>query len=115
MVKDCGARLVEIGHSERRAYFNETDQTVNRKVLAALRHTMTPLVCIGETAEEKNYGVAQQVLGRQVRMALDAVPMDQVSDVVFAYEPVWAIGTGGVAAEADYVSKIHCRDSKTNS
>lgn len=107
MVKDSGAKMVEIGHSERRAYFNETDNTVNLKVLATLIHSLTPIVCVGETAEQRKSGVAYPVLSKQVRWALAHVPVEQIPHVIFAYEPVWAIGAGGVAAEAVYVSEIH--------
>ncbi len=107
MLTDSGAKMVEIGHSERRVYFNETDNTVNFKVRSALEHGLIPVVCIGETAEERNYGVAYPVLSKQVRWAIAQIPVEQISQVIFAYEPVWAIGTGGVAAEAAYVSEIH--------
>jgi len=107
MVKDCGARLVELGHSERRAYFGETDFTVNRKVLSALRHGLRPLVCVGETAEEKQAGVAKEVIARQVKISLFGVDPAQVDQILLAYEPIWAIGDKGVPAEPQYASQMH--------
>jgi L-erythrulose 1-phosphate isomerase len=107
MVKDCGADLVELGHSERRAMFGETDTAVNRKVLAALAHGLTPLVCVGETAEEKRLGAARETVVRQAKMALAGVPRERVADVLLAYEPVWAIGAGGTPAEPSYANAIH--------
>lgn len=107
MIRDCGAYLVELGHSERRAMFGETDFTVNRKVHAALKNGLRPLVCVGETATEKQCGVARDSVVRQVRIALHGVPGDQVKKVVFAYEPVWAIGDGGTPATPSYANHIH--------
>lgn len=101
MLVDAGARMVELGHSERRAYFGETDETVGLKVAAALRHGLVPLICIGETATEKAAGQTDAVLERQVRAALGSVPRD--AGVLFAYEPVWAIGEGGSPADPAYV------------
>jgi triosephosphate isomerase len=107
MIRECGAYLVELGHSERRAMFGETDFTVNKKVHAALRNGLRPLVCVGETATEKQCGVAQDSVVRQVKIALHDVHRDQVEDVVFAYEPVWAIGDGGTPATPSYANHIH--------
>jgi len=109
MVKDCGARLVELGHSERRAECGETDATVNRKVLAALRHGLRPLVCVGETAPEKERGLVGERVGRQVATALGGVPTAAIGEVLFAYEPVWAIGAAGAPAEPAYVDAAHAR------
>jgi len=106
MVKDCGAHLVELGHSERRAYFGETDFTVNKKVLAALSHGLRPLVCVGETAIEKEFGVARDFVVRQVKVALRGVPATRIGEVILAYEPVWAIGESGTPAEPDYANEI---------
>lgn len=90
MVKELGATIVEIGHSERRTHFGETDATVNRKVHAALRHGLTPLVCIGE--QERDAALAEDVLPRQLAALFDGVPPERWPEVVVAYEPVWAIG-----------------------
>ncbi len=107
MIKDCGAHLVELGHSERRAMFGETDFTVNKKVNAALANGLRPLVCVGETALEKEFGVAQDSVVRQVKIALHDVGKDQTRHLVFAYEPVWAIGDGGTPATPSYANRIH--------
>jgi triosephosphate isomerase len=103
MLKDCGLDLVELGHSERREHFGETDHAVGLKTAAALRHGFVPLVCVGETLAEREGGCAADVLARQVRGALqflDAVA--RRAPILFAYEPVWAIGEGGIPASADY-------------
>jgi triosephosphate isomerase len=97
--KDCGATMAEIGHSERRRWFGETDETVAAKTAAALRHGLTPLVCVGETAAERDAGAADAVLERQARAALAAGP----AGVALAYEPVWAIGVGAASAEPAHV------------
>ena len=106
MIQDCGAELVELGHSERRAEFGETDFTVNKKVLAALRHSLRPLVCVGETALEREFEVTKEYVGRQVKIALRNVSSHHVGNVIIAYEPVWAIGKKGVPAEPEYANAI---------
>jgi len=88
---------VIIGHSERRAYFGETDQTVNLRVKAALAHDLTPIVCVGETLEQNEAGQTAEVVSRQVRMGLADVTTSSAKGLVVAYEPVWAIGTGKAA------------------
>lgn len=107
MIRDCGARLVEIGHAERRQYFGETDLTVNRKVRAALEHRLRPLICVGETAQEKEAGNAEPFVSFQVKAALHGVAADQIKNILFAYEPVWAIGKHGMPADPEYTSQIH--------
>lgn len=109
MVRDCGVELVELGHSERREHFNETDAAVNRKVKAALAHGLRPLVCVGETAEEKRLGVAEETLVRQVKIAFHDVPQEDLGRVLIAYEPVWAIGEQGSPASPEYARRIHRR------
>jgi triosephosphate isomerase len=94
MVKEAGAEYVIIGHSERRRLFGETDQTVNRKVTAAIGASLTPIACIGETLEEREADQTLAVLDRQLKDGLDGITGDQVGALVVAYEPVWAIGTG---------------------
>jgi triosephosphate isomerase len=94
MIKEAGAEYVIIGHSERRRLFAETDAIVNRKTMAALGAALTPIVCIGETLEERERKQTFSVLDRQIRESLDALTSDQVAALVIAYEPVWAIGTG---------------------
>ncbi len=101
MVADCGAELVELGHSERRAHFGETDETVGLKAAAAVRHGLTPLICIGETLAQRQAGRAQEVLEAQVRAALGRIE-DTGAPVLLAYEPVWAIGDGGIPATSEY-------------
>ena len=85
---------VIIGHSERRKYFGETDEGVNRKVKAALAHGLIPIICVGENLEENEAGLTEKVVTRQVKGALEGVPAHEVEKLVIAYEPVWAIGTG---------------------
>ena len=103
MLRDCGLDLVELGHSERRAHFGETDETVGRKVEAAVRHGLIPLICIGETLAERQAGRAQDVLVAQVRGALGLLTGPQrQAQILLAYEPVWAIGVNGIPATADY-------------
>lgn len=102
MLKDCGLDLVELGHSERRAHFGETDRTVGLKTTAAVRHGLTPLVCVGETQAELDIGRAEKVLTDQVLGALQFLDEDTATDVLFAYEPVWAIGEGGTPASSSY-------------
>jgi triosephosphate isomerase len=106
MLRDCGAALVELGHSERRAHFAETDEAINRKVAAALRHGLRPLICVGESAAERRAGRAGAVLGRQVELALRDIPAERARDVLIAYEPVWAIGHDGTPAEPCYVAAM---------
>jgi triosephosphate isomerase len=100
MLKEAGAEYVIIGHSERRRLFGETDQSVNRKLLAAVAAPLTPIVCIGETLEERDRNETLDVLDRQIKVGLDGLTGDQVAALVIAYEPVWAIGTGRNATPA---------------
>ena len=94
MVKEAGGEYAIIGHSERRRLFSETDESVNRKLVATLGAHLTPIVCIGETLEEREAGQTLDVLDRQLKAGLDGLNGDQVGSLVLAYEPVWAIGTG---------------------
>jgi len=105
LLRDAGCSHVIIGHSERRQYFAETDESVNRRTRAALAAGLVPVVCVGETLEERESGRAQEVVERQVRGGLEGFSADEVSAIVLAYEPVWAIGTGKTATpdEADGV------------
>jgi triosephosphate isomerase len=103
MLKDCGLDIVELGHSERREYFGETDATVGLKVEAAVRHGLIPLICIGETLAQREAGQAQAVLAAQVCGALGKLaPAQRQATILLAYEPVWAIGAGGIPATSDY-------------
>ena len=94
MLKEAGAEYVIIGHSERRQLFGETDESVNRKVLAAVGAQLTPIVCIGETLAQRDGNETLTVLDRQIKDGLDGLTADQIASMVIAYEPVWAIGTG---------------------
>jgi len=94
MLKEAGAEYVIIGHSERRRLFGDTDQTVNRKLLAAVASQLTAIVCIGETLEQRERNETLAVLDRQIKDGLDGLSADQIGGLVIAYEPVWAIGTG---------------------
>lgn len=103
MLKDCSLDIVELGHSERREHFGETDEAVGLKTEAAVRHGLIPLICIGETLTEREAGRARQVLETQVRAALSQLSGDQKSaTILLAYEPVWAIGVNGIPATSDY-------------
>ena len=97
MLKELGVKYVIIGHSERRAYYNETDFTVNKKVKAALEGGLTPIVCVGESLEQRELGVTEELISYQVKVALAGLTESQVRRVVIAYEPIWAIGTGKTA------------------
>jgi len=97
MVKEAGGEYAIIGHSERRRLFGETDESVNRRLVATLAALLTPIVCVGETLEEREAGQTLAVLDRQIKHGLDGLNGDQVGSLVLAYEPVWAIGTGRTA------------------
>lgn len=108
MLVDIGVTHVIIGHSERRTYFNETDETVNKKTKAALAHNLTPIVCCGETLEQREEGIMQSWIEGQIEKALEGIGADDLAKVVIAYEPIWAIGTGktATAAQAQEVCSI---------
>jgi triosephosphate isomerase len=100
MIVEAGAEYVIVGHSERRRLFGETDGIVNRKVAAAIAAKLTPIVCVGETLEERERNETLAVLDRQIKDGFDTVTGEQISELVIAYEPVWAIGTGRTATAA---------------
>jgi triosephosphate isomerase (TIM) len=100
MIKEAGAEYVIVGHSERRRLFGETDAIVNRKTLAAIGAALTAIVCVGETLEERERDETLAILDRQIKHGLDGVTAEQIGDLVIAYEPVWAIGTGRNATAA---------------
>lgn len=108
MLQELGCTYAEIGHAERRAYFGETDEMVNRKVRLALRFGLTPVICIGETREDKESGYGQLRLATQVEWALHGLTVEEAARVILAYEPVWAIGQQ-VGADPSYVSGMHGR------
>jgi triosephosphate isomerase len=101
MLKAVGVEYVIIGHSERRQYFAETDETVNLKAKAALEAGLIPIICVGETLEQREQGVTASLVQGQTKAALDGLTAGQVAGVVIAYEPIWAIGTGRTATSAD--------------
>ncbi|MFC5735127.1 triose-phosphate isomerase [Cytobacillus gottheilii] len=98
---DLGVKYVILGHSERREMFNETDESVNKKTLAAFAHGLTPIVCVGESLEQRENGETNQLVADQVEKALAGLTEDQVKETVIAYEPIWAIGTGKSSTAAD--------------
>ncbi len=97
MLKDAGVKYVVIGHSERREYFAETDETVNKKVLKAFEYGITPIVCCGETLTQREQGITIDWIRQQIKIAFLNVPAGKAAEAVIAYEPIWAIGTGKVA------------------
>jgi triosephosphate isomerase len=105
-LKSLHCTYVIVGHSERRKYFRETDETVNKRVVAAFRNDLVPILCVGETLEEREAGSTEEVVGRQIRDGLAGFTPDQVRSLVVAYEPVWAIGTGLAATPEDANSTI---------
>ncbi len=107
MLLDLGIKYVIIGHSERRQYFAETDETVNKKVLKALEKGLTPIICVGESLEQREQGVTSDLVRMQVKIALQGVSADDAKTVIIAYEPIWAIGTGKTATteQAEEVCK----------
>lgn len=107
MIKESGATIVELGHSERRILFGETDEQVNQKVLSAIRHGLQPLICLGETKSEKESNLAEKTVVRQISLALKNVPANAIPSIMIAYEPVWSIGNNGTAASPEYANKIH--------
>jgi len=100
MIKEAGATYVIVGHSERRELFGETDAIVNRKVQSAIAQGLTPIMCLGETLDERERNETLAILDRQIKGGLDGVTAEQVAALIVAYEPVWAIGTGRVATAA---------------
>ncbi len=98
MLKDLGIEYVIIGHSERREYFGETNETVNKKAHAAFKYGLTPIICCGETLEQRDQGVMPEHIRYQIKVALGGLTAEQVASLVIAYEPIWAIGTGRTAS-----------------
>ncbi|MCI8712661.1 MAG: triose-phosphate isomerase [Ruminococcus sp.] len=100
MLVDAGVKYVVLGHSERREYFGETNEDVNKKVLKAIEHGITPIMCCGETLEQREQGVTMDFIRQQVKVGYQNVTADQAKNTVIAYEPIWAIGTGKTATTA---------------
>jgi triosephosphate isomerase len=117
MLKDVGAEYVVIGHSERRQYFGETDETVNKRTKAALQAGLIPIMCVGELLEEREADITEEVVSRQIKLGFAGFAADEVAKTVVAYEPVWAIGTGKTATDEqageacrlirDVIAKLH--------
>jgi len=107
MLQEAGIGLVMIGHSERRHVFGETDIEENKKVLCALEHGFKTLLCIGETAEEKEFGISAEVLRTQLKVGFHGVSAEDARNIWVAYEPVWSIGVNGTPASADYAEEMH--------
>ncbi len=101
MLKAIGVEYVIIGHSERRQYFAETDETVNKKLKKALAVGLKPIVCVGETLEQREQGITMQIITEQTQKALEGLEASEVEKVIIAYEPIWAIGTGKTATKED--------------
>ena len=106
MLKSIGVEYVIIGHSERRQYYNETEETVNKKVKAAYEVGLKPIVCVGEFLEEREAGKTEDIITNQTRLALEGLTADQVKATIVAYEPIWAIGTGKTATSEDANNSI---------
>ena len=101
MLKSIGVEYVIIGHSERRQYFNETDETVNKKIKAAFANELKPIVCVGETLEQREANKTQEIITKQTELAMQGLTEEQVQNTIIAYEPIWAIGTGKTATAED--------------
>ena len=106
MLKSIGVEYVIIGHSERRQYFAETDETVNKKIKAALENELKPIVCVGETLEQRESGKTEEIITTQTKLALEGLTKEQVKGIIIAYEPIWAIGTGKTATSEDANNSI---------
>ena len=101
MLKSIGVEYVIIGHSERRQYFAETDETVNKKIKSALAHGLKPIVCVGETLEQREAGETEKVVTNQIAKAFEGITASDLEKIIVAYEPIWAIGTGKTATKED--------------
>ena len=101
MLESINVEYVIIGHSERRQYFAETDETVNKKVKAALKYNLKPIICVGETLEQREAGKAEEIITTQTKLALEGLTAEEMKNITLAYEPIWAIGTGKTASVED--------------
>lgn len=106
MLKAINVEYVIIGHSERRQYFNETDETVNKKIKVAFECGLKPIVCVGETLEQREAGKTEEIVTKQTELALEGLSSEQVKNTIIAYEPIWAIGTGKTATKEDANNSI---------
>lgn len=107
MLEETGISLVMAGHSERRHIFGETDPEENLKIRTALEHNFTALLCIGETKEEKEFGIGEEILRMQIKIGLHNIPVEKLSNIWVAYEPVWSIGEEGTPASPEYAEHMH--------
>ena len=112
MLTEMGVKYVIIGHSERRQYFAETDETVNKKVKKAFEHGLTPIVCVGESLEQREQGITVELVSLQTKIALCGLSEEQVKNTIIAYEPIWAIGTGKTAT-SEQAQEVCCAIRKT--
>lgn len=101
MLKDAGCDYVILGHSERRQFFAETDENINRKLKAVLKAGLIPIVCVGESLSEREAGITSTVVSRQIKIGLDGIDVENAKKIIIAYEPIWAIGTGRTASATD--------------
>ncbi len=108
MIKSTGAGYVIIGHSERRQFFGETDETVNKKIYSALEEGLKPIVCVGESLEQRESGITAQIIETQINGALAGLTSQQMDEIIIAYEPVWAIGTGKTASP-EQAQEVHAQ------
>ena len=108
MLKTTGVEYVIVGHSERRSLFQETDDIVNKKVKSALAHNLKPILCIGESIEQRELGITSSVVRKQLELALNGVDVSDITNVIIAYEPIWAIGTGKTASAKD--AETECKN-----
>ena len=115
MLKSVNCKYVIVGHSERRQYFNETDETVNKKIKKALEYELTPIVCVGETLEEKEAGKTIEIITSQIEKGLVDLTASELDKIVIAYEPIWAIGTGKTATSEDAQNAIQAIREKIKS
>ena len=106
MLKSINVEYVIIGHSERRQYFNETDETVNKKVKTAFQNGLKPIVCVGETLEQRESDQTEEIITNQTKFALEGLTEEQIKNTIIAYEPIWAIGTGKTATSEDANNSI---------
>ena len=106
MLKSINVEYVIIGHSERRQYFAETDETVNLKIKTAIKNELKPIVCVGETLEQRESGKAEEIITTQTKLALEGIDKNDISKIILAYEPIWAIGTGKTATSEDANNSI---------
>ena len=108
MLKCINVEYVIIGHSERRQYFAETNEMVNKKIRSALKHELIPILCVGETAIQREKGIQEEVIKEQIKKALSEISQDDAKKIIIAYEPIWAIGTGKVATKEDANNMLKC-------